>query len=130
MHFEYHLSSTLNVALYCTALSYCVSFVMMTGMQNHSPTFTSTRTRIRIRTSHRIDSLQSRQVPASEVGALQGAADTIRTVSGMLGAPLVSRALARCIAPGSTQPPGRALQLAASFSMLAFLLLVSSGEGG
>jgi hypothetical protein len=42
------------------------------------------------------------QVPRSEVGAMQGAADTVRTVASMIGSPLLSRAFGHFISEAYT----------------------------
>jgi hypothetical protein len=61
------------------------------------------------------------QVPRHEVGALQGAADTVRTVAGIVGAPLISRAFGYCISDGRNVPGG-ALLFASAFSFLGAAL--------
>jgi hypothetical protein len=63
-------------------------------------------------------------VERSEVGALQGAADTVRTVAGILGAPLVSRVFGHCIS-GGRDFPGGALLVASAFSFLGYIFVAT-----
>ena len=67
----------------------------------------------------------SEQVDANETGALQGAADTLRTLSGIIGNPLMSNVFAYCL-KDEIQLPGGALMLAASCSGLAALIFYIS----
>lgn len=53
------------------------------------------------------------------MGALQGAADTVRTVAGIIGAPLVSRVFGHLISDGRNSPGG-ALVFASVFSFLGY----------
>ena len=64
------------------------------------------------------------QVPRSEVGALQGAADTVRTISGVISAPLISRAFGHFISDGRDYPGG-ALLIASVFSVLGYGLVAN-----
>lgn len=74
--------------------------------------------------------LLTRQVAVSEVGALQGAADTVRTIASVVGSPLISRLLAYSIRRGNAVVPGQwplgapglSLYVASIFSFLGFAL--------
>ena len=63
----------------------------------------------------------SEQVDVNEIGALQGGADTLRTLSGIVGNPLMSSVFAHCI-KDEVQIPGGALFVAASCSALGALI--------
>ena len=63
----------------------------------------------------------SSQVDSNEIGALQGAADTLRTMAGIVGYPLMSAVFAYSI-KGDINVPGGALYLGAAFSALAAVL--------
>ena len=65
------------------------------------------------------------KVSADEIGALQGAADTLRTVSGILGGPLMSSIFAQSI-KADVQQPGWALYSSAIVSASAALLFYIS----
>ena len=67
----------------------------------------------------------SEQVDNSEIGALQGAADTLRTLSGIVGNPLMSKVFAYCL-KDEIQIPGGALLLAACCSALGALIFYIS----
>ena len=67
----------------------------------------------------------SEQVDTSEIGALQGAADTLGTLSGIVGNPLMSKVFAYCL-KDEVQIPGGALLLAASCSGLGALIFYIS----
>lgn len=58
---------------------------------------------------------------SEEVGALQGAADTARTVAAMLGAPLFAFIFARCIERGRAQEVLRAMAAMATMGLLCFV---------
>eukprot|EP01036_Dinobryon_divergens_P027339 gene27339-36101_t len=86
----------------------------------------------------------TQQVPFEEVGALQGAADTVRTIASVIGSPLISRLLAYSITVSNSRSsssigllsdayrdsgltrnlksPGLALFVAGAFSFTSFLL--------
>ena len=64
------------------------------------------------------------QVPRDQVGALQGAADTVRTVASMIGSLLVTRIFAHFISGGRNFPHG-ALYFSAIFSLLGFVLVAT-----
>lgn len=61
---------------------------------------------------------------SDEVGALQGAADTVRTISSVIAAPLMSRVFARCIdsTGGKVPQPQLALYASSVFSLVAFAI--------
>ena len=56
------------------------------------------------------------------MGALQGAADTVRTISSFIAAPLMSRVFARCIdsTGGKVPQPQQVFYAASVFSLIAF----------
>ncbi len=60
------------------------------------------------------------QVSSDEVGSLQGAADTLRTISAMIGAPLAAKIFAHLIGEDRKFPDG-ALYFTSIFSMIGFL---------
>lgn len=59
-----------------------------------------------------------------QVGALQGAAETVRTIASVIGSPLITGFLAQSIR-SSAHPPGMALLVAAAFSLAGFSLFSS-----
>ena len=63
----------------------------------------------------------SEQVNESESGALQGAADTVRSISNMVANPIMSRVLAYYI-KYDEKNSGRALYMTSSFSLIALLV--------
>jgi len=75
------------------------------------------------------------QVSGDEIGALQGAADTVRTISTLVASPLVSWVFSRCLLSeedgtrtfGMKLPIGGALLLCSTFSFLAFVLFLLDG---
>lgn len=64
----------------------------------------------------------SEQVGEDEVGALQGSADTVRSLASMAGGPLMSRAFAYFSSLSSTHLHGGSLLLCSGCSLTAFLL--------
>ena len=63
-------------------------------------------------------------MPPEEVGALQGAADSVRTISSVIAAPLMTRVFAHFIGAsmGSIPRPERALFSSSLFSLIAFVV--------
>lgn len=59
---------------------------------------------------------------SDEVGALQGAADTVRTISSVIAAPLMSKMFAQCIDTigGKVPQPQQVFYVASVFSLIAF----------
>eukprot|EP01031_Cornospumella_fuschlensis_P043336 gene43336-52973_t len=67
----------------------------------------------------------TKQVLGSEVGALQGAGETLRTISSAVGSPVFAGIFAAAIRAGSAGggvPPGSALLASAACSALACLI--------
>lgn len=67
----------------------------------------------------------SEQVGDDEVGALQGSADTVRSLASMVGGPLLSRAFAHFSTARSTRLHGGSLLLCSACSLTAFVLYMS-----
>jgi hypothetical protein len=57
-------------------------------------------------------------VDSGEIGAVQGAAETVRTMATMLSYPITSRVFAHFISDGRAFPEG-ALYFASAFSLVA-----------
>ncbi len=62
------------------------------------------------------------------MGALQGAADTVRTVANMVGSPLFAEVFSRCMAETVQRPHWtlRIISTASFAALLLFLLLIGT----
>lgn len=63
----------------------------------------------------------TQQVPANQVGALQGSCETVRTIASALGSPLFAGVFALCLRE-SEYPVGSALMLCGACSGLGCVL--------
>lgn len=72
----------------------------------------------------------TQQANAGEVGALQGAADTVRTVANMVGSPLFAEVFSRCMAETVQRPHWtlRIISTASFAALLLFLVLIGTNN--